>query len=123
MTNRIATALGAAALSALASACGGAPAEITDSLTASCQVIDKATPAVCACQTDVLASNMDAKSLEIYAFYRAEWAKNEAAYNSVELGENAAIEKFKITKKEMTMISNEAALKYRADLKACESKT
>lgn len=121
MTNRIATGLGAAAVALLLSACGGASEETLKSLSASCQSIEKATAAVCDCKAKVLGDNMDAKNLEIYAFYRAEWAKNASAYNAVELGSKAAEAKFSISEQDMNKISNEASLKYRAELKACEA--
>lgn len=120
MARHIAIGFSAAALAFLASACGGAPAETLKSLSASCQAIEKASAAVCDCKAKVLGDNMEGKSLEIYAFYRAEWAKNAGAYNAVELGSKAAETRFSIAEQDMNKISNEAALKYRNDLKACE---
>jgi hypothetical protein len=103
--------------------CGGAPAETVKSLVASCVAIDEFKPAVCECQVAVLADNMEAKDFEIYSVYRAAWAANNSAYNAVELGENTAMEKFQISRTDITKISNEAALKYRSKIKDCETAT
>lgn len=105
----------------LLSACGGASEETLKSLSASCQTIDKQTAAICDCKAKVLGDNMDARNLEIYAFYRAEWAKAGDVFDAVDKGSKAAEAKYSITEKDMNKISNEAALKYREGLKACEA--
>ena len=121
--HRLAGGLAATALALTLAACGGASKEQKDALNAACQKIDKLSAAACECQTDILAGAMDSKQLEIYVLYRTEWAANNEAYNSVELGEKAAMAKFNITQQEMNKISNEASLKYRKELKECEAKT
>lgn len=117
------TALAAALATLALASCGGAPDGTVKTLNESCKIIDEFTPAVCECQTAVLADNMEAKSLEIYAAYRAAWAANNAAYNAVELAEKVAMETFQLPLTDIVKISNEAALKYRTEMKACEGKT
>ena len=100
----------------------GGLAAIAALLVAACAKIDKLSPAACACQTDIIAGELDAKQLEIYVTYRTTWAENEAAYNAVELGEKAAMAKHSITQQEINRISNDASLRKRKELKECEAK-